>query len=498
MPLDNDELEALTEEDQKHAKKYKNKKVDIVREGRRMVLPDDPAPMPYAVARKVLADREREEEALVDIHEVIKAAPWDGAVALYQAMSDIYGWVKSTGKTVRGFFGPVELKPDIMRVATDYDETTDVFWGVFEIPNISGHLSCEFHQPKKNGPTYFKLGGEVKRKNLPEIQRIAERAREIVATQSIYKGKAFRLPVEKNGSVEMQPETDFLDPRAVDANELIFSRTLEAMIEANLFAPVRHTDLCLKHGIPLKRGVLLEGPFGTGKTLLAAVMAQVCYENGWTFISIDKVSGLAGALEIAKLYEPAVVFAEDIDRSLSGERSEEIDGILNTIDGVTGKSAKIMTILTTNEVQKINQAMLRPGRLDAVISIQAPDAEAAERLLRVYGRGLIPEDEDLAEAGKAISGQIPAVIREVVERSKLHSISRGDEEIKVSGPDIITATAEMEHHLELLNRRESEPASVGDQFLEEVARRAVGDGTATGQRVIEIKEAVQKVLDCVE
>jgi transitional endoplasmic reticulum ATPase len=397
------------------------------------------------------------------------------------------------------------LKPDIIRVAIDHNETLDVFWGVFEIPGISGYLECSMEGQKRGnmegqrrGPTYFKLGGEVKRKNLPEVQKIAERTREIIAERSIYRGKAFRLPVEKNGVVNMQPHTDFLDPYGVNADELIFSDTLQKMIDANLFAPVRHTALCQKHGVPLKRGILLEGPFGTGKTLCAAVMAQVCYENNWTFISIDKVSGLAGALEIAKLYEPAVVFAEDIDRSLSGERSEEIDGILNTIDGVTGKSAKIITVLTTNEVQNINQAMLRPGRLDAVISIQAPDAEAAEKLLRVYGRGLIADDEDLSKAGDVVAGQIPAVIREVVERSKLHSISRGDEVIQVRADDIVTATAEMEHHLELLNRREPEAVSIGDQFLEEVARRAVGDGTATAKSVAEIKANVQKVLDCVE
>jgi transitional endoplasmic reticulum ATPase len=68
---------------------------------------------------------------------------------------------------------------------------------------------------------------------------------------------------------------------------------------------------------------------------------------------------------------------------------------LNEIDGVESKGKELITILTSNHAENINQAMLRPGRLDAVLSIQAPDAFAAEKLIRLYARGLILERESL-------------------------------------------------------------------------------------------------------
>jgi AAA family ATPase len=83
-----------------------------------------------------------------------------------------------------------------------------------------------------------------------------------------------------------------------------------------------------------------------------------------------------------------------------------------------------MVVMTSNKAYEINQAMIRPGRIDAILHIGPPDAGAVQRLLRAYGRKLIRPDEDLTEAGDILSGRIPAVIREVVERSKLYAISR--------------------------------------------------------------------------
>src|SRR5262249_9702485 len=112
------------------------------------------------------------------------------------------------------------------------------------------------------------------------------------------------------------------------------------------------------------------------KTLTAYVTAKKSSSNNWTFIYLDRVAGLHEAFRFAKQYAPSVIFAEDIDRAVNGDdRTTDIDDVLNTIDGIESKGGEIITILTTNHVDQINRAMLRPGRLDAVISIQAPDAE---------------------------------------------------------------------------------------------------------------------------
>jgi len=111
-------------------------------------------------------------------------------------------------------------------------------------------------------------------------------------------------------------------------------------------------------------------------------------------------------------------------------------------------------VLTTNNVEKINRAMLRPGRLDAVIPVRAPDAEAAIKLVRNYSRGLLKAtDDEMVPVGAALAGLIPAVIREAVERSKLAAIVRLPKDatqLDLRPEDLIRANSSMQAQLKLM------------------------------------------------
>lgn len=152
---------------------------------------------------------------------------------------------------------------------------------------------------------------------------------------------------------------------------------------------------------------------------------------------------------------------------MTGARSVSVDHILNVIDGVESKSAELVIVLTTNDIDNITPALLRPGRLDAVIYIDAPDAEAAERLARQYSRGLIPADEDISEAAKHLAGRIPAVIRETVERAKLVAIglTPEGEKLHITNAALLHAALRMDFQLQKLDpkapdlRSESEKAA---------------------------------------
>ncbi len=183
--------------------------------------------------------------------------------------------------------------------------------------------------------------------------------------------------------------------------------------------------------------------------------------NGLRHFAVDTVRNLQPAIYFAQQYQPAVIFAEDIDRVVEGSaRTDDVDAILNSIDGVDTKGSELIVVLTTNHIERINRAMLRPGRLDAVVSVRPPDAEAAQRLLRLYGRGLIPEDAKLLTVGGMLEGQIPAVIREVVERSKFSAITRLDGgALSLTEADLVTAATGMLNQVKLVapppNRQES-------------------------------------------
>lgn len=440
--------------------RFANTEVSVKRTGTQIILPTDPKEMTLDEAISALQKKKEDEEAVVNVNEIIRAFPLDGAHAFMKALKQIYGW--ATPVPTPGFFGDDPPKTISLEIAPNV--YTPVIWGRFQIPGIEGNLECGV--AGDNGMRVFRIGGPVRKKHLRDVEKLAKLTRELLATESVYRGKAIRMEVDNDGELDLNNPPKFLELSGINPNELTFSEEVMAQISVNLFTPIAHTDVCRRYKIPLKRGVLLEGPYGTGKTLTAFVTAQLCLKNKWTFILLDKVSGLRDALNFARMYGPAVVFAEDIDRALSGDRSVEMDDILNTIDGIQSKNSEIITILTSNHVENINKAMLRPGRLDAIINVQPPDAKAAEKLIRIYARDMLEEDATLLNAGLELAGRIPAVIREAVERAKLYSIGRNPtaEFIKITEDDLVKSARGMKAHLELLADRVA-PETLEEKFI---------------------------------
>lgn len=440
------EAEEAEERPKVKYKKYKN--VAVKREGSEILLPNQ---MSIDDGIMWLQRKKEEEEKEVAITEIVEAFPLDGAYALLKAMSQKYGFVDLI--PTPSFFGP--RPPAMVGIEVAAGKTVQIPWGRMQIPGVAGFIETGFHI--QDGQVHFLIAGRLKRKHQGVIAELARRTRELVRTESIYRGTAIKatfpdLSDENFDPVRHAPK--FLKPEEANEEELVFSEEVGRAIQHSVFTPIEKTEQCRKYSIPLKRGILLEGPYGTGKTLTAFVTAKKAVRNGWTFIYLDNTKSLDRAIQFAKLYGPAVIFAEDLDSVLSGSnRTDGMNAILNTIDGVDTKKQEVMVVLTTNHVEKINPAMLRPGRLDAVISVRPPDKEAVQRLLRLYGRGLIPKEEDLSSVGKKLEGLIPALIREVVERSKLSAINRlaDGETLEIFQTDLLAATETMIAQNKLVN-----------------------------------------------
>src|SRR5690606_37679962 len=123
----------------------------------------------------------------------------------------------------------------------------------------------------------------------------------------------------------------FMSLEGVKEDELIFGDTVMHGINIGLFTPIEQSEACRANKIPLKRGILLHGKYGTGKTMTANVTALKATRHSWTFIYLDSVLDLRRGLELAKQYAPAVIFADDIDRLISGSRSLSMDEVLSTV-----------------------------------------------------------------------------------------------------------------------------------------------------------------------
>lgn len=452
---------------------WRNENVGIEHHGKVITLPAEPANMPIDAAIEALQRRKVADEQEFDLHEHIPGYFFEAAVAFHQAMVEEYGWADAQSRM--GFFGPIAPDMLTVQVGPNPEDTVQVPFGQFKLPNIENPITTGQHIDISGGQ--FAVMSSCKKKDQHVVMALVARAKRIMATSSIYKGKALRLSVDDRGNLREGFQPSFLKTAHVDVNSLILSASTEDLLATTVFTPIVRTKEVRKHGIPLRRGILLEGPYGVGKSMTAAVISRLCVDNGWTYILIDKVQGLKAALEFAKRYQPAVVFAEDIDR-IAEIRDEKANDLLNTIDGVVTKDSEVMTVLTTNHVEKINPAMLRPGRLDAVISIEAPDANAAVRLVRQYGGLLVDPMEDLTKAGEVLSGKIPAMIREVVERSKLSMLYDGRSSI--TSKDLTIAAYGMEKHLALLAPKPAEK-SPGDQLAHLLKEVILGKSPLNGK-----------------
>lgn len=470
-------------------KLWEREDVEIVHTGTQITLPALPREMSKQAAIDALQRRINADNEVVQVSERLEGFAFDAAVAFVKAMQRRYGW--ATPVATPSFWGPIPPTMLPVRTGPEPEDVIQVPLGSFSVPGVESRIETGIHPAG-----FFYVSGKIKNSDKAVLMQLITDAQKILKAESIYTGKALRITVDDDGDLEMSVQPHFMQTKHVKVDELILNDDVRDLLNVTLFTPIRKTAECVKNGIPLKRGIALTGPYGCGKSLAASVTSKVCVDNGWTFILLDKVQGLKAGLEFAQRYQPAVLFAEDIDR-VAEERDDETNDMLNTIDGVLSKDSKVITVVTSNFPEKLDKAMLRPGRLDAVIHVPAPNAVACEQLVRLYGRGLIDRLTDLSKVGEALKGHIPATIREVVERSKLGMISRDGDHLNEK--DLLIAVTGMRHHFDLLYGTKDEKelsveARLGVAMTDVVKHAANG----THDKISKMLPITQEILNHVE
>lgn len=444
------------------------KEVDVVKVHHH----DGPLLLPEKMTAKAAIEvlkREMEYEAeAVKIVARIPGFVWDGALALSEAIRQQFGYSHQQSQTIEGFFGSWKVPPSLQTIACGVDETTLVPWGQIALPGIEGNIVTQVGKDEF-GRVVLVITATTTHAHEKQIQALFALTKRLVREKSIYRGKAISIAFAKHQRDSDKDEPELYPIPVVSfmrlsPNPPIFSARLERALDVAVMTPIRHTSAVRSAGIPLKRGVLLAGAYGTGKTLAAAEIARVCSASGWTFIYIQEVSELSHAIRFATAYQPAVVFAEDVDRAAGRDRDASVNTLLNTLDGIDSKATEVMVVLTSNHPEQLSPAMRRPGRIDVILEISTPDAEAVGRLIRWYSGTMVPSTEHLGDVGELLAGQIPAVIREVVERSKLAAIARDGIGDTLIASDLMEAATillaeqrlfrvpEVDGHTALLNR----------------------------------------------
>lgn len=370
-----------------------------------------------------IADNEEEETAVT---ERTPAHPLDGAHALAVAISRKYGFVNT--KPTPSFWGP--QPPKMIDVPVGVDVSTKVPWGEFSLPTIGdGRIGTSVYYDPSSGRPMFQAYARCRKKHVEEVDALFKLMRSVLANESIYRGKAIKLdmrglkPDDRGGNPqEVQPT--FLDTTKVKRDDLIFDDDTSEAIDDNVFGAIEYSKQCRRDGIDLKKGVLLHGVYGTGKSLTATVLAGIAVTNNWTYLYIDDPMKFADAYAMAIEYAPSVLFVEDVDKVTGGPRDKAMDKVLNALDGIESKSREVMVVATTNEPQKVHEAFRRPGRFDVKIKLTPPNAKAAAKIVqRIAGPQLDP-DINLTNVGDLFNGLIPASIKEAVNRARTSALIR--------------------------------------------------------------------------
>lgn len=377
--------------------------------------PDIPETGNLRHAATVLSGLISEEEEAADFSRTFRYRPWDGARAATAVLKRRYGL--TVQQAVQSFFGPVP--PKLVTVNIGVNETEQIPWGEMTIPMLPNCVVMfdVDTEPMVGQLFHVTITGPKKLKN--EVEAIFADIEKELQANSMYRGKAF----DGKGMPE------FLDLSTVDPDKVIYADDVAKQLTANVWSMLRYSEAMEDNGIPLKRTVLLEGPYGSGKTLAAFLTAQEAVANGWTFIYCRPGhDNLAQVMSTAQLYQPAVVFFEDIDVVANPDdtNADAVTRLLDTFDGMQSKGMKILGVLTTNHPEKIHKGMVRPGRLDAVIHIGALDLKGVTKLVcQTVPVGLLDGDVDFEAVFAAMKDYLPAFCKEAIDRSVRYSIARG-------------------------------------------------------------------------
>jgi len=348
----------------------------------------------------------------------------DGVYQLNKAIEEIYG--VSKGKTESTPSGE-DTKIQTVDIQLADGTRLKVPYGKIELPEAGEGANITIGY--SNDTNNLIIRGACEYRFSSMIDDIVERTSQLLTTSSIYKNQAIEL------SENCTPK--IMDLSDIDKEFMVLSDRTEYDLQP-LRSRLLHPTRCIEKGISLKYGCLMEGPYGTGKTLLAFKLAKDAIDNGWVFMYLKTPEMLAQTLRLAKSIDKnghgVVIFVEDIDQVTRGNRDSAMQDILNTLDGGDTKQMNVISLFTTNHIELIEPTFLRGKRIGSIISLGFLDAKTAKKFVsETFTKdGYVIDEAGIDEVYSLIekSDIAPAFMAEITESVKSHMILTDENVVK--------------------------------------------------------------------